>query len=475
MAAPAGTTVEIRPTVGSATAGGGFVNGGTGTDFSQQAAPQIAVTDAVANGTTTVTSATANFASTHVDNLIYLAGGTGTLAGTRRRVVSVTNATTIVVDATVATGTGITLNLGGALDSVATFIGATSGFVAGNHAWLKNSGVDSVGALTCAFSINPPTTTTPPTRITGYNAVRGDINKVTDTGRPTIRATGAVGSPLLAFTGTGFVIEGVILDGNAKSNQGLALGADYHIARNCKVMGATSIGIVISQSTSRVVDCEVTGTITGGNSGINSNGSVEGCYVHDNATVGIINNGLRVRDCVVVNNTGATSDGIQTGTHNSEVVRNTVYGNGRHGQNLTSSLYIFALCRSNIFANNGGYGFASTTNFPADPMFDGNFYFGNTSGTRNNLDNVSGIFATNPYVNQYDVILTASPFTNAATGDFTLNNTAGGGAAVRAAGFPREFLGLGVRGYADGGALQHQDLGSGGVTKLAGFGGGLVG
>src|SRR5918993_643506 len=68
------------PTVGGAppTAppanGGGFVAGATGTDYSQQDAPQVAVTDAVANGTTTITSDAAAFATTHVGNIIYLAG-----------------------------------------------------------------------------------------------------------------------------------------------------------------------------------------------------------------------------------------------------------------------------------------------------------------------------------------------------------------------------------------------------------------
>ena len=101
MAIQASTVWEVR-TTGSNTNGGGYTSGGT--DYSQQDSPQIAVTDAVANGTTTITSATANFNSSHVGNIIYLAGGTGSLAATKREVISITNSTTIVVDEIVATG-----------------------------------------------------------------------------------------------------------------------------------------------------------------------------------------------------------------------------------------------------------------------------------------------------------------------------------------------------------------------------------
>ena len=116
-----GTTAvwEIWPgasgTHGSDTNGGGFDTGiaSYGTDYSQQATAQIAVTDAVTNNTTTVTSATANFSAAHIGNAVYLSG-TGTTTG-RYFVTGVTNATTITVDrATGSTGgTGVTLNLGG--------------------------------------------------------------------------------------------------------------------------------------------------------------------------------------------------------------------------------------------------------------------------------------------------------------------------------------------------------------------------
>src|SRR5579862_6029433 len=108
MALPSTTVFEVRPGAGSATNGGGFVPGSSGTDWSQQNGAQYSVADGVANGTTTVTSATANFGTDVVGNI-------ACIGGAWYRIVSRTNATTIVVDRSITTATGLTLNIGGAL------------------------------------------------------------------------------------------------------------------------------------------------------------------------------------------------------------------------------------------------------------------------------------------------------------------------------------------------------------------------
>lgn len=64
MSLSAATVFEVRPGAGNSTNGGGFVAGATGTDYSQQnnknsGSTDKSTTDAVANGTTTITSATA--------------------------------------------------------------------------------------------------------------------------------------------------------------------------------------------------------------------------------------------------------------------------------------------------------------------------------------------------------------------------------------------------------------------------------
>jgi hypothetical protein len=90
----------------------------------------------------------------------------------------------------------------------------------------------------------------------------------------------------------------------------------------------------------------------------------------------------------------------------------------------------------------GGYGFTGTSittmlNCAA---------FGNSSGTFS----LTGTHT----VNIGFITGTASFFTSPGTGDFSLNNTAGGGALCRAAGYPGT-LPYGGRSYLDVGALQH--------------------
>jgi hypothetical protein len=71
--------------------------------------------------------------------------------------------------------------------------------------------------------------------------------------------------------------------------------------------------------------------------------------------------------------------------------------------------------------------------------------------------------------------LSASPFTNPGAGDFSPNNTAGGGALIRATGLPTTFPAGTTVNALDAGAVQHTAGASGGAMHLAGRGGGLVG
>src|SRR5262249_43334312 len=120
MALNAAIEWELRPTNGSDTNGGGWKRGASGTDWSQQNAAQYSVTDAVTNGTTTITSATANFGTDVVGNVLYIQGGTGSITAGWYEITSRTNTTTIVVDRStgLTTGTGATLNIGGALKTL---------------------------------------------------------------------------------------------------------------------------------------------------------------------------------------------------------------------------------------------------------------------------------------------------------------------------------------------------------------------
>lgn len=183
---------------------------------------------------------------------------------------------------------------------------------------------------------------------------------------------------------------------------------------DCVIMGGSSDGILLGAPGASVNEVNVIGCIIAGNGGLGIDG---------NSSDGLIR--LIVDRCTIANNTS-------------------------HG--IGSSAAVFGWLSNSIFYGNGGYGanFISTVNGPAGMTERSCAYGSNTSGARNNLTAGPGA-----------VSLTANPFTNSGSGDYSLNSTAGGGAACRGAGYPGAFPGISTTGYADIGAVQHQDAGGG--------------
>src|SRR3990167_7438270 len=74
---------EVRPTNGSLLNGGCYDTGGAGTDYSQQDAAQLSITDGATTGAgvTTFTSAAAGFTSVMADNCLHLESGTNVTPG----------------------------------------------------------------------------------------------------------------------------------------------------------------------------------------------------------------------------------------------------------------------------------------------------------------------------------------------------------------------------------------------------------
>src|SRR2546430_16636342 len=69
------------------------------------------ITDGVTNGTTLLPSATAVWTQADVNKQIVLSGGSGPLTKQARTIVTVTNATDVVMSATVAANTGTTATI----------------------------------------------------------------------------------------------------------------------------------------------------------------------------------------------------------------------------------------------------------------------------------------------------------------------------------------------------------------------------
>lgn len=448
MSLSSATVWEVR-SGSSDTNGGGFVAGASGTDFSQQNSKNtvgnnISTTDAVANGTATLTSATAAFTAAIVGNIIYLSGGSGSIAAGWYQVTAFTNATTITIDRTIAASTGMTLNIGGALASPGQ---AGAVLVSGNIIWIAagtyliTSAITNVsgGCLSVSVSCG----------VEGYSSSRGDLGTP-----PVLQASGISSATLLARTAQNGYFRNITVDGQSltaicgvKSDDG---GNPSYIdkvtAKNC-----TNSGIISNRGF--LARCVATGCSTTG-AGISCS-SAWMCESHDNTVTGFsyagqASAGLLVR-CLSYNNSGSSSDGFQLGNY-FHAVECSAYNNGRDGFRANGSGG--AYCAYCVSEHNIGVGFnTSNTVTNATSLV-------NCAGYQNTGGDIGGT----PYYNVGFIHATAEIFNNAAGTDFSPNNTGGGGAAIR--GVSITFPVASTTSYEDLGAAQSQATGgSGGIPN----------
>lgn len=440
MSISASAIFEVR-TTGNDANGGFYVSGGT--DYSQQDSPQLSLTDVVTNGTTTVTSTTGGFTSAMVGNGV-------NIAGTLRQITAVGSSTSITVDANVTAGSGQTGKVGGAL---ATIGKATANMVTSNLVWVKaGTGytISSNFIFTNLSGQNPGVFS----RIYGYGTTRGDGTKVSLT-----LSTGATAG--FTSTPTGMEIANFDVDcASIASSVGINVSTSIPgYVHHCRVRNFKSSGI----SAGFVEFCEVSGGVSGASAAVNAGYLCRNNYIHDSACVGVNTSSALCDFNVIANLTGTTSDAFSIGGGGTAFIQNnTLYSIGRDGVRHAGTPNASHLVRNNIFASCAGYGLNYGSVTPQGVTYP-NAYYNNTLGGRS--ANYAGGFTL-----PSDVTLTTSPFTAAASGDFSLNSTAGGGAALRGTASPGSFPGSTFTGYLDFGAVQHQDSGGGGT--LLGYAGG---
>lgn len=447
MAISADSVFEVR-TAGADTNGGGFVTGATGTDFSQQDAKNtvgsnISTVDVVAVGTAVLTSATAAFTAAIVGNIIYLQGGTGALAAGWYQVTVFTNATTITVDRVVAAGTGITMNIGGALASLGQAGGAN--LVSGNVIYVK-AGTYTISSASTNISGGCFASSLAILIIHGYQTVREDYGT-----EPLLQAAGIATFIIISNTGSNASVANISADG-----AGLASSRGFVIrgfAFKCNALNCTNSGFV--QNTAAFFSrCTATGCST---NAAFINGSYNNCVAYNNTTIGfsMSSSGISLIRCIADSNSGAASDGFVT-TGETTFSNCVAYNNGRDGIRVNEDACNVNNC---IVESNGAIGINLVSN-SSSVFIAQNATFGNvTSG----ID--SGTGKGNILMN--NVVGTSTFFTNAAGQDFSLNNVAGGGAAARDAAYPG-VLPVGGTGFLDIGALQSQDAAAGGTPYIIG-------
>lgn len=426
--------------------GGGFVAGSGGTDRSQQGSPQVAVgggvvTSSITTTVVTFTGGTYTVLAGDIGNIVQFISGTNVTAGFYQiTAVSAGLNGTWTLDRTPLTSgttTNAVANMGGALLTLGKLAGA---MIASNKAYCTGSFTVTT-TPTFAQAVTPPSAANPYTRVIGYGATRGD-------GLPATLTLGAASIQGFLATGGGFSVEYFTVDcASLATTTGISFTtATGWRVQNCKLLNFTVAGISTANGNPRdayITECEVTGGVAGATAAISvlttssCTMGIARCFIHDNACPGIsaTGPGLTIQRCLVVNNSGATSDGIVV-LGRSRVLQNTIHNNGRDGLQANGTTGDDMELKANLLTNNGRYGLNNTMAqaMPADPAYDGNGYFGNGTAARNNYDSLVGLYAVTPYTNTQDLTLSVSPYVGPTTGtsaNFALNATAGGGAACK--------------------------------------------
>lgn len=439
MAFSATTEWEVR-TTGSDSNGGGFDTAASGTDFSQQDSPQVTYTDLVIDVTfnTKITSSGHPFTSAHPGNIINVTGGTG-FTVQRIQILSVV-AGVATCDKAVGTvgSTGGTGNLGGGLLTIQK---AADLIVDKNIIHIK------AGTYTLTVGVSFPNTSgTGVTRfvVQGYDTVHGDT-----TGTRPLVTTATNSTNLFGFNGGGGVTRAFVKNINFSNTAGTRAFGVYAagtyvcaMVEDCIFDGFTTAIIADGSSAGEsigfaAINCEFKNNSISCVETRYCGTHLHGCYIHDNTKDGIrcdlTNQSVSLSRCIFANN-GRFAVYMPNGSGELAAYNCVFYNNG-----LTFSGNPFPAL---AVANSLGIGLIVNCILYGGGTGGGMGYFGPSGAASDRLEEVIGrnnaadvaLFAAQKYSSYHDVLLTANPFNNAAGGDFTLNNTAGGGSVCRNAG-----------------------------------------
>lgn len=426
------TVWEIR-TGGATTNGGGFTSGGT--DYSQQDAAQLSLTDlAAVTAGVVLTSATGGFTAAMVGNIIQITAGTNFTVGFYE-IVGHTDTNTVDLDrdptngSNASAGTGA---VGGALT-----IGADAQW----EAIAAGADIVYIGpgthTPTGAIDVEADGTFGAPIRVIGYNASRGD----TPTGGS---------EPLIAAAANAFNFDNYWRFENIRVTSTNATGFQGDVGcvwMNCTCDNTSGVagraGIASRFGHTSVSNCGASSTNglafrSGGQSRFHA------CYAHDSVEgflMPAFADDHTFEQCI--SDTCATGFDASGGSiNNVEILGCTIY-NSTTGITLAAAEFVILNCALDTYTTGIAASAASASNLVAYCNFVG----GGTDVT--NVTKGPGC-TTN-----------ASGFTNAAGGDFSLT----GGSALRGAGQGVD-KGVGATGSTvDQGAWQ-AGAGAGGAAGL---------
>lgn len=455
MAIAATAQWDVR-TTGNDSSGGAFdgVSGTPGTDYSQQNSPQVVFTDLVIGATTTQLTSVANpFTSAYVGNIINITSGTGFTAG-RYQVLSVTTGVATMDRAVgTAASTGGNGNLGGSLLTVAASTAAAA-LVTGSGSIPVIINIKA-GTYTVTSSIAANQSSGQRFNLVGYQTTHGD------NGTKPLITTATNSTDLIQITASFPITFTNLSFSNTAGTRAIGLasvGGTYPTiqVQNCIFNGFT-YHIKGDNSGNTASYGDITNSVflnaTTGNIALWWDVEVYGCYFFGNAGVAINKtsnqaNILSVKACVIAGGTKAIV--IASAPTFIFIENNSLYGQSSDAISLGSTPNSFS---NNIIYGAGGKGVNIGGSGNATPL---SLYNNNAAGS-----NTGGNYDSTMYIGLNYVTLTASPYTNTSTGDFSLNAITGGGAACKGAGAPT-FIGSSTTAAPNIGAVQSSGGGGGG-------------
>lgn len=429
-----------------------------GTDRTLSDNPQVtidnsAITATTAGANSNVLTFTLGYTPTGADvgNVVKMTAGTNITAGYYEitAITSTTWTVTGVGNLTTAGGAGSAIvgKMGGAADHPGTIM-ASTGAVANNIIFWKYNAT----AYLCGSSANVSGGKMNPSQanliIQGYNTTRSLDN--TDTLKPIFNAN-AASLTMFAGNATGQYLKNVSFT-NSGANATL-VGISLVGTSVCERCSCDSIASSFTSAGSsvRFIDCASTNS-TGGiqfDETTTNPSHLLRCYCGPVASgtavaINLKNNNSLAEHCIV---SGGGGIGIDMATGVQAVARHcTVYNCANFGIRLSND-NLAELCISYGNGSSGTvYGFSRNTGSSAEIRIKNCAGGGNFSG---NLDPAlwnNGLTVVNFQA------LSGNPFTNAAGGDFSLNNTVGAGASCR--GIAVTLPGISTTSNPDIGAVQ---------------------
>ncbi len=447
-------TYKLNTTAGAATVAS--PTGATwGVDYSHQVAPEISFTDLVIGGSdVTATSATSPINDNMIGNVFNITAGAGCTVQ-HATLVSLSGSTgTFNSDLGTAAST-CTAAMGGAKD---TMTAGAAIVVAGNIIGVKATATYTITA-TQTFSVAG--TAGNPITMIGYTTTLGDEGMVTVNS-----ATNGVNAVAITAAHRKFYNFNLTTSGAPTTNKGFVVTAASVVLGHTSTAnhstngyecgtGSINLGVFDAYSTADNVGFNGTTAADGCIGAMIVNYRATGSTSHGMFLQGGATSGSRMTcvRCIFDNNGG---DGVRIGDSLSVSFINSVfYSNTGDGLEFngagTGSASV--IVNSVFVTDTANFGIRSTTtNWTTTgtrPFISSNNAFLNSGG---------GASASQYSIGIRDITLSADPFTSSS--DFSLNNTAGGGAALRNTGFPG-VLQAGGTGYLSVGALEVQSSGGG--------------